>query len=82
MYANIALVPNKIGSISDARVWYMLLVRFVVGIGTGKFLFAVKDDLDELRLAHAALVSCHPIEVLFCQNAAVSLRCNRQTQLA
>lgn len=49
MYANIALVPNKIGSISDARVWYMLLVRFVVGIGTGKFLFAVKDDFDDLR---------------------------------
>jgi hypothetical protein len=27
MYANIALVPNNVGSLTDARVWYMLVVR-------------------------------------------------------
>ena len=53
MYANISLVPNNIGIITDARVWYMLVVRFIVGVGTGKVPKLL--SILKMKLIHAGI---------------------------
>ena len=37
-YSSISLVPATIGSLKQARYAAMILARFLVGIGTGKYL--------------------------------------------